>query len=280
MNQPMKTIVIDTSLATGSVAAIDRDRIAGRTLPTAGEHARLLAAAIEAVAAELGWKTAAVELVAVVCGPGSFTGLRVGVTTAKALCWATGSRLVGVSSCEAIARGTASALGRHDAPVTVAFDAGRGEVFAARVVPTAHSPSGWSVEPGALAAAQTWLTDLSPGSIVSGPGLALLADALASRPDIVVAPPTAWMPAVTEIGHIATAPRRGGRGRRPRDTRARLHPPELRRRKAVTPVRGCPWTVFTRNMASCHFRLAGLRPLVLTQPSGPGAAVSYGMMHP
>ena len=204
MNQPMKTIVIDTSLATGSVAAIDGDRIAGRTLPTAGEHARLLAAAIEAVAAELGWKTAAVELVAVVRGPGSFTGLRVGVTTAKALCWATGSRLVGVSSCEAIAHGTATTLGRHDAPVTVAFDAGRGEVFAARVVPNVHSPTGWSVEPGALAAAQTWLTDLTPGSIVTGPGLALLTDALASRPDIVFAPQPAWTPAVAEIGQIAT----------------------------------------------------------------------------
>jgi hypothetical protein len=39
---------------------------------------------------------------------------------------------------------------------------------------------------------------------VTGPGLQLLADALASRTDIVVAPPTAWMPAVAEIGQIAT----------------------------------------------------------------------------
>ena len=54
----MKTIAIDTSLSTGSVAAIDGDRIAVRLLPTAGEHARLLAAAIEAVAAELGWRPA------------------------------------------------------------------------------------------------------------------------------------------------------------------------------------------------------------------------------
>jgi tRNA threonylcarbamoyladenosine biosynthesis protein TsaB len=125
----MKTIAIDTSLSTGSVAAIDGDRIAVRSLPTAGEHARLLAAAIEAVAAELGWHTAAAECVAVVRGPGSFTGLRVGVTTAKALCWATGSRLLGVSSCEVIARGPATALGRHDSPVTVTYDAGRGDAY-------------------------------------------------------------------------------------------------------------------------------------------------------
>ena len=199
----MKILAIDTSLATGAVAAIDGDRIAARSLPTAGEHARLLAATIEAVAAELGWRPAAAELVAVVRGPGSFTGLRVGITTAKALCWATGSRLGGVSSCEVIAHGTATAIGRQDAPVHVGFDAGRGEVFAAVVVPDPSSPSGWSVEPGRLAAAHDWLAGLPSGSIVSGPGLALLTDALSGRPDLVIAPPPAWMPAIADVGRIA-----------------------------------------------------------------------------
>ena len=203
MNQPMKTLAIDTSLATGSVAAIDGDRIAMRTLPTAGEHARLLAATVAAVTAELGWPPAAAELVAVVRGPGSFTGLRVGVTAAKALCWATGSRLVGVSSGEVIARGTAAALGRHDAAVHVAFDAGRGEVFATMVVPAPGSPTGWLGMPGTLASAPAWLADLPPGSIVSGPGLALLADSLDGRPDLVVAPQAAWTPAIVEIGRVA-----------------------------------------------------------------------------
>jgi len=199
----VKTLAIDTSLATGAVAAIDGDRMAVRSLPTAGEHARLLAAAVEAVAAELGWRPAAAELVAVIRGPGSFTGLRVGVTAAKSLCWAAGSRLLGVSSCEVIARGTAAAVEWHDAPVTIAFDAGRGEVFAAVVVPDQGSPSGWRTEAGKLVAAHDWLVRRPPGSIVSGPGLALLTDALASRPDVVVAPPAAWLPAIADLGHIA-----------------------------------------------------------------------------
>jgi tRNA threonylcarbamoyladenosine biosynthesis protein TsaB len=199
----MKTLAIDTSLATGAVAAIDGERIAVRSLPTAGEHARLLAAAIAGVAAELGWPTAAAELVAVVRGPGSFTGLRVGVTTAKALCWTTGSRLLGVSSSEVIALGTAAAVGRHDAPVTVAYDAGRGEVFAATVVPDEGSPSGWRTEAGRLVAATDWLAGMAPGSIVTGPGLALLTDALTGRPDLVIAPPTAWTPAIADVGRIA-----------------------------------------------------------------------------
>jgi tRNA threonylcarbamoyladenosine biosynthesis protein TsaB len=199
----MKTLAIDTSLATGAVAAIAGDRIAVRSLPTAGEHARLLAAAIEAVATELGWRPAAADLVAVVRGPGSFTGLRVGITTAKALCWTTGSRLLGVSSCEVIAEGTAAAVGRHDAPVTVAYDAGRGEVFVATVVPDQSSPSGWRTEAGRLAAAHDWLVGMAPGSIVSGPGLTLLTGALADRTDLIIAPPAAWTPAIADVGRIA-----------------------------------------------------------------------------
>ena len=199
----VKTIAIDTSLATGAVAAIDGERIAVRSLPTVGEHARLLAVAIESVAVELGWRPAAAALVAVVRGPGSFTGLRVGITTAKALCWATGSQLLGVSSSEVIAHGTASVVGRDGSPVTVAYDAGRGEVFATVVMPDASSPSGWRVEAGRLAAAHDWLASMASGSILSGPGLTLLADDLAGRRDLVVAPPSVWMPAITDVGRIA-----------------------------------------------------------------------------
>ncbi|MEI6256700.1 MAG: tRNA (adenosine(37)-N6)-threonylcarbamoyltransferase complex dimerization subunit type 1 TsaB [Planctomycetota bacterium] len=199
----MKTLAIDTSLSTGSVAAIDGDRIAVRLLPTAVEHARLLAAAIAAVAAELGWRPADAELVAVNRGPGSFTGLRVGVTTAKALCWATGSRLLGIASGEVIARNTAAALGRADAPVAIVFDAGRGEVFSTLAVPSPEYSSGWRLEAGGLAAAGDWLKQVAHGSIVTGPALALLADALAARPDLIIAASTAWIPTAAELGRVA-----------------------------------------------------------------------------
>jgi len=200
-------LAIDTSLAPGGVAARgSADRVAERVLPEAGEHARLLAAAVSRVAADAGWPLAATEVVVVVTGPGSFTGLRVGVATAKAIAWSTGSSLVGVSACEAIAVGTAAALGRTTAPVHVAFDAGRGELFVARVVPTAASPSGWAVEPGRLVTTAAWPETLPAGAIVSGPGLALVAEVIAARPDVTVAPATAWRPATGDLIRI-------GRGR-------------------------------------------------------------------
>jgi tRNA threonylcarbamoyladenosine biosynthesis protein TsaB len=86
--------------------------------------ARLLAAAEEALAAAgVGWEQ--VDRLAVGVGPGSFTGLRIGIATARALAQARGLPLVGVSSLEALARGA-------EAPVVLAvLDARRGEAFAA-----------------------------------------------------------------------------------------------------------------------------------------------------
>jgi tRNA threonylcarbamoyladenosine biosynthesis protein TsaB len=92
-----------------------------------GEHAaRLLPLAEQALAeAGVGWDD--LDRLAVGVGPGGFTGLRIGVATARALAQARGLPLVAVSSLEALAAG-------HDdepAIVAAAIDARRGEVFAA-----------------------------------------------------------------------------------------------------------------------------------------------------
>jgi tRNA threonylcarbamoyladenosine biosynthesis protein TsaB len=86
--------------------------------------ARLLAAAEEALAAAgVGWDD--VDRLGVGLGPGSFTGLRIGIATARALAQARGLPTVGVSTLEALARGAQAPL------VLAAIDARRGEAFAA-----------------------------------------------------------------------------------------------------------------------------------------------------
>jgi tRNA threonylcarbamoyladenosine biosynthesis protein TsaB len=200
----MKTLALDTSLSHGSVAAVSAGRVAVRSLPTAVEHARLLAAAVADVAGELGWRPADAELVAVVRGPGSFTGLRVGVTTAKAICWTSGARLLGVSAVEVIAHRAAAATGRSDIPVAVAFDAGRGEVFAAVAEPAPGAAGGWRIADGVLAPAGAWLAGLAPGTVVSGPGLAMLgADVLAARPDLAIVSPDRWTATAADVAEVA-----------------------------------------------------------------------------
>ncbi len=204
----MNTLAIDTSLAIGSVAALSATEVADAPL-AAGEHARLLAPALVEVAARLGWSIRDAELVAVVRGPGSFTGLRVGVATAKAVAWAAGARLVGVSACDVVARLTARALAGCTGPLAIAFDAGRGDVFAADAAPDAASPTGWTVAPGALRPWHEWLAALPPGTCISGPALTRLEGA--APPGIVIAPRAAWFPTAAAAGGAARALAAAGR---------------------------------------------------------------------
>jgi tRNA threonylcarbamoyladenosine biosynthesis protein TsaB len=106
--------------------------------------ARLLAAAEEALGeAGVGWEQ--VDRLAVGVGPGSFTGLRIGIATARALAQARGLPVVGVSSLEALARGA-------EAPVVLAvLDARRGEAFAAAYMGSDPSRLVEGFAPAALA---------------------------------------------------------------------------------------------------------------------------------
>ncbi len=196
----MRTIAIDTSLAAGSVAACADGARAARALGPAGEHARLVAAAIAEVAAELGWTPADAELVAVVRGPGSFTGLRVGVTTAKAIAWASGARLLGVSGFEVVAAETARLTGHDAGPLAIAYDAGRGEVYAAVAQPAAGGD--WGIGPAALVAADRWIESLPSECLVTGPALAALAERIAAAGHRL-APEAAWHPSALAAAALA-----------------------------------------------------------------------------
>lgn len=204
----MKTLALDSSLAVGSVAALSDGRLAERALPLPGEHAKRIAAALVEAANLLGWSPGDVELLAVVRGPGSFTSLRVGVATAKAMAWAAGARLLGVSGFEVIARLAARAeAGSPTAaaarPIAIAYDAGRGDVYAATAAPDPSSPSGWSVGPAALLPAADWFAALPPAAAVAGPGLELLAGRHETRPDLRIAPRECWTPTAAEAGAVA-----------------------------------------------------------------------------
>jgi len=122
---------LDTATAGTAVAlwAPGGPEVERRDDPPAGArpaHAQRLLPLVEEVLAAAGASWDDVERIAVGVGPGGFTGLRLGVATARALAQARGCELVGVSSLEALAAGA-----RGDAPVVAAIDARRGEVFAA-----------------------------------------------------------------------------------------------------------------------------------------------------
>jgi tRNA threonylcarbamoyladenosine biosynthesis protein TsaB len=129
-----------------------------RTPPTRrpGHTTRLLPMVDELLTrANIGWR--ALERIAVGLGPGTFTGLRVGVATARGLAQSLGIELVGCSSLRALAEGGHVSIEATDpaslggARVLAVLDARRGEAFAAAYLLTERASAEELVAPSALA---------------------------------------------------------------------------------------------------------------------------------
>ena len=103
MADSKRILAIESSGRHASVATLwgdaDGTRLIGQTLLSGDERtAQVLAPAIQQLLAAADWSPKSVELVAVTVGPGSFTGLRIGVTTAKAFAYAIGAEVLGVNT--------------------------------------------------------------------------------------------------------------------------------------------------------------------------------------
>lgn len=124
----MRLLALSTSSPALSIALFDGDRLIGRRHDLIGRgHAEAL---VPALAAMLGHDRADAVLVDV--GPGSFTGIRIGIAAARALGLAWGAPVHGVSAAALVAAPAFAA--RPDlAAVTVLLDAGRGQAFAQRL---------------------------------------------------------------------------------------------------------------------------------------------------
>ena len=121
-------LAVDTSTTTGGVAVLKEDTVvAALEVNTARTHARRLMSAIDSVLtmAELDLK--ACHAFAVTVGPGSFTGLRIGVSAVKGLAFATGMPVTGVSSLKVLA----SQFPCCPHVICPMLDARKGQVYAA-----------------------------------------------------------------------------------------------------------------------------------------------------
>jgi len=127
--------MIETSTECCSVALAEGERIvAERVDETPKQQSALLAPYIAAVLEEAGWKAAGLDAVAVSEGPGSYTGLRVGVSTAKGICFGAGVPLIGVDTLQILA---CQGAARTDMIIAM-LDARRMEVYAAPFDGAAH----------------------------------------------------------------------------------------------------------------------------------------------
>lgn len=124
----VRLLCIETSSRRGSVVLAEGPTLVARaTHAELNAHAEQLRPLLERVLAEAGWQRSSLERIGVGMGPGSFTGLRVGIAFAQGIALGLGIPLVGVGSLEAMARACPPEVG---SPRIALLDARREEVFA------------------------------------------------------------------------------------------------------------------------------------------------------
>jgi tRNA threonylcarbamoyladenosine biosynthesis protein TsaB len=203
MGDAKRILAIETSGRHGSVATLwgeaDKARLLDQVVLTGDQRtAQALAPAIQRLLAAIDWAPKSVEMCAVAVGPGSFTGLRIGVTTVKAFAYAVGAEVVGVNALEALA----AQAPVSDAPLWTILDAQRQELFAAKFVAGADYHT-------SIIAQDRWIAGLKAGDMVVGPPLKRLAAQLPSG--VVALPEDLWQPMAVAVGQVAWKEYRAGR---------------------------------------------------------------------
>ena len=190
----MKLVSIETAVTPGSLAAIENvpgapPKVVAVDLPSDQRTARSLAPAIKELLAKASWQTTDIDAVAVTTGPGSFTGLRLGVTAAKTLAYAAEAVCVPINTLAVLAAQAGDASG------SAVLDAQRGELFVG-----AFDAGKLSGELSILSEA-AWLEQLKPGDVAIGPVLSRLAERLPES--VTAAPESGWRPLAETVAGLA-----------------------------------------------------------------------------
>lgn len=219
-------LVVETSGKVGRVGlARGAAVVRAVALDETRRHARDLAAVVSEMLSAEALRPADLTGIMVSVGPGSYTGLRVGIMSAKALAYATGCRLVAVPTFAAIAeRAPAEAKS-----LWVIADALQGLLYRQRF--------GEAADELRIESTDEWLKSLSPGDWIDGPGAKLVADRLPASRSLV--PEAEREPSVESLF-------RAGRSLPPlsREGLFRLEPLYLRGSSAEEKAKQAPVTPF------------------------------------
>jgi len=123
----MRLLAVETSTLAGGAALLDGERLLGEhTLNIKATHSERLMAAVHRLLEDCAWTPQDLEAIAVAIGPGSFTGLRIGVSAVKGLALALAIPVAAVPTLDALA----ATLPFAAHPVCPVLDAKKGEVYA------------------------------------------------------------------------------------------------------------------------------------------------------
>lgn len=199
------TLGIETSGFGGSIALVREGVVMAQCDldPTGRRHARSLVPEIGHLLTSASLTVSDLDLIAVSIGPGSFTGLRVGVVCAKTLAWAASADVVAVDTYLAIASQSPADVDRVD----VVGDGQRGDLYVGRYQRVRSDE--W-IREGELTirAADEWLAELESDTVVTGPGLERHAGTAAARGRVL--PRELWSPRAASIALLGERRWRSG----------------------------------------------------------------------
>jgi tRNA threonylcarbamoyladenosine biosynthesis protein TsaB len=193
-------LALETATAPGSVALLAGGGLAlERVLPTGAATAETLLPAIDALLGTAGVPLAAVRGFAVSIGPGSFTGLRIGVATLKGLAFGAPQPVAAVPTLAALALRAAPGPG----PVIALLDARRGEVYAAGYAdPGRLEPDAL---PEGLYGAAELAARLPPICRLVGDGVAVCGEAIRRGRGAAAIPAGGELPRALDVARLARA---------------------------------------------------------------------------
>ena len=199
----MTLLAIDTATSQVSVAFGRDGRVLGEVRIDGGRrHAEQLTPAIAYLATELSIDVGTLAAVAVGTGPGLYTGLRVGVTTARTMAQSLGIPIVGIPSLDLVAHPWRTTQRR----VVAVLDARRREVFSAqyRPVPGGFQRDGeYTVGSPSVLAAE--MLARSEDVLLVGDGALVYADSFSGLDRVEIVGPAAAAPSATALVELACA---------------------------------------------------------------------------
>jgi len=184
-DREIRLLAVDTASLTGSVALASGEiLVAESLLNVRSTHSEKLLQQIDLLLGEAGWTLRDIDVFAVVVGPGSFTGLRIGLATVKGLAQTLNKPVVGVSALEA----SALAVGTADYPVCAFLDARKKEVYTQMFSIGPHGPVAKDVP--RVIAPELLLREISRPVAFVGDGVTVYRDRIKNElGDLAILPP-------------------------------------------------------------------------------------------
>lgn len=196
----MISLAIETSGRLGSVALMQDEQILDEQSFEHGfRHAADIIPVIDRMAGAHDIAANQILRIFVSAGPGSFTGIRIGITLAKTLAFATGAKIVAVPTVAVLAE-NAPAEARN---LIIVLDAKRGQIFTARFSRSARGDARWiEIEPAHLDTLAAMLSRSPRATHLLGEGIAYHRPEIPDDPGVIITDESTWQPRAAVVGRI------------------------------------------------------------------------------